>query len=47
LGSKVGSRDFSGEVVDVFDESAKEWVGKEVLGTGGPRGFAFDGTYAQ
>jgi len=43
----VPGRDFSGEVVDVFDESAKDWVGKEVWGTGGARGFAFDGTYAE
>jgi len=44
---RIPGRDFSGEVVDVFDESAKEWVGKEVWGTGGARGFAFDGTYAE
>jgi len=44
---RVPGRDFSGEVVDVFDESAKDWVGKEVWGTGGARGFAFDGTYAE
>ena len=44
---RVPGRDFSGEVVDVFDESAKGWVGKEVWGTGGARGFAYDGTYAE
>ena len=44
---RIPGRDFSGEVVDVFDESAKEWIGKEVWGTGGARGFAYDGTYAE
>jgi len=44
---RIPGRDFSGEVIDVFDESAKEWVGKEVWGTGGARGFAYDGTYAE
>jgi NADPH:quinone reductase-like Zn-dependent oxidoreductase len=44
---RIPGRDFSGEVVDVFDETAKDWVGKEVWGTGGGRGFAFDGSYAE
>ena len=44
---RIPGRDFSGEVVDVFDESAKEWVGKEVWGTGGARGFALSGTLAE
>lgn len=44
---RIPGRDFSGEVVDVFDETAKDWVGKEVWGTGGARGFAFDGSYAE
>lgn len=44
---RIPGRDFSGEVVDVSDEAAKDWVGKEVWGTGGARGFAFDGSYAE
>lgn len=44
---RIPGRDFSGEVVNVFDDTAKDWVGKEVWGTGGARGFAFDGSYAE
>ncbi|KAG9312430.1 chaperonin 10-like protein [Chiua virens] len=42
--------DFSGEVVDALDDagaSAKQWIGEHVWGTGGKRGFASDGTFAQ
>jgi len=44
---RIPGRDFSGEVVNVSDEAARDWVGKEVWGTGGARGFAFDGSYAE
>jgi len=44
---RIPGRDYSGEVVEVADESAKEWMGAEVWGTGGSRGFAYDGSFAE
>ncbi|KAH7920994.1 GroES-like protein [Leucogyrophana mollusca] len=47
---RIAGRDFSGEVVEVTegsDPSAQEWVGAEVWGTGGDRGFVVDGSFAE
>jgi len=44
---RIPGRDFSGEVVEVADDSATEWIGAEVWGTGGARGFAYDGSFAE
>jgi len=44
---RIPGRDFSGQVVEVADDSAKSWVGAEVWGTGGARGFAYDGSFAE
>ena len=40
---RVPGRDFSGVVVD----GPKEWIGKEVWGTGGDVGFTRDGSHAE
>ncbi|OAX34133.1 GroES-like protein [Rhizopogon vinicolor AM-OR11-026] len=47
---RIPGRDFSGEVVEVLDESgasSQQWIGAEVWGTGGNRGFSSDGTFSQ
>ena len=47
---RIPGRDFSGEVIEVLDESGasdQEWVGAEVWGTGSERGFTSDGTFSQ
>jgi NADPH:quinone reductase len=44
---RIPGRDFSGKVVEVADETAKHWVGEEVWGTGGARGFIYDGSFAE
>ncbi|EIW74178.1 GroES-like protein [Coniophora puteana RWD-64-598 SS2] len=43
---RTAGRDFSGTVAQVHSDADSEWVGAEVWGTGGDRGFAVDGTYA-
>ncbi|KAA1476040.1 GroES-like protein [Dentipellis sp. KUC8613] len=44
---RIPGRDFAGEVVEASDPAANDWVGAEVWGTGGARGFAEDGTFAE
>jgi len=47
---RTPGRDFSGEVVEALDESgtpANAWLGAQVWGTGGNRGFTSDGTFAE
>jgi len=47
---RIPGRDFSGEVIEALDESgvsSQHWIGEEVWGTGGDRGFTSDGTFSQ
>ena len=47
---RIPGQDFSGEVVEALDDTgacANAWIGAQVWGTGGQRGFASDGTFAE
>jgi NADPH:quinone reductase-like Zn-dependent oxidoreductase len=44
---RIPGRDYAGIVAKVGSTDAEHWVGAEVWGSGGERGFLYDGTFAQ
>lgn len=44
---RIPGRDYAGVVTKVGSPDAEHWVGAEVWGSGGERGFLYDGSFAQ